>query len=250
MRRFTVCLPVAALLAAPGSGAAQEAAPAVDVGQEPAWSGDVGLSYLATGGNTETESLGLDLEAQRRPEPWGLDVKALFHSSERDGEKTSERYFASVRGKRTTGRRWELFTGFSAERNKFQEIDLRAILEAGALYKALLGPRHVLGLDFGVTFTDEQRVPPLADEDFFGALAGLRYDWAISETASLSQRLAYRANFDDSGDWRADSLSSLTAAINERLAVRLGYEIRYRNEPLDDNDDTDTTSKVSLVWNL
>jgi putative salt-induced outer membrane protein YdiY len=51
-------------------------------------------------------------------------------------------------------------------------------------------------------------------------------------------------------NWRADSLSAVTAALNKRLAPRFSFEIRYRNEPIGDAEDTDTTTKVSLVWSF
>jgi len=231
---------------AAGAPAAEDAPPE----PEPAWSGSLGVSYLATGGNTDTETFGLDLEAKRRPEPWGLELIAAAHGAETDGETTSERAFALVRVKRAMAERWELFGGASAERDVFADLELRVVVEAGAIYKALLGPPHALDVDLALTWTDEDRVAPEPDRDAFGALAGLAYQWRISATASLSQRLVYHPNFDRSTDWRAVSLTALTAAINHRLSVKLGYEHHYRNEPIGDNDDVDTLTRVSLVWHL
>ena len=239
-------------VALPRQSLAQDAAaaPGEESEAEPIWSSQVGLSYLATTGNSETETLGLDFRMTRRPTPWGLEIAALVNRAEEDGEKTAERYYASLRGTRALAKRWEAFAGLSAEQDEFAGIDLRSIVEAGAVYKALLGPRHLLNLDLALNWTDEKRLPPEIDESFLGGLAGLHYEFAFSENASLSQGLRYFANFDDTGDWRADSLTAVTASLNKRLALSLGYEVRYRNEPIGDNEDTDTTTKVSLVWSL
>lgn len=216
----------------------------------PAWSGSLGVSYLATSGNSDTETFGVDLEAERRPEPWGLDLVAAFHGAEEGGEKTSERYFANLRGKRALAERWELFAGASGERDQFADLDLRAIVEAGFVYKALVGPPHTLDLDLGITWTDEDRLAPEPDRESLGAVAGIDWEWKISDNAALSQRLVYHPNFDRSTDWRAVSLTALTAAINSRLSVKVGYEHHYRNEPIGDNDDVDTVTRMSLVWTL
>jgi putative salt-induced outer membrane protein len=239
-------------VALPDKASAQEgvAAQEEEAAAEPLWTSHVGLSYLATTGNTETETLGLDFEITRRPTPWGLEITALFNRAEEDSVKTSERYYGSLRGTRALAKRWDAFAGLSAEQDEFAGIDLRAIVEAGAVYKALLGPRHVLELDFALNWTDEKRLPPEIDDSWFGGLAGLDYDFAISESASVSQALRYFANFDDTSDWRADSLTAVTANLNKRLALRFSYEMRYRNEPIGDNEDTDTTTKVSLVWSM
>ena len=181
--------------------------------------------------------------------PWGLELTAQIQSAEEDGETTAERYQAGLRGTRTLNERWEAFAGLSAEKDEFAGFELRGIAEAGATYKALLGPRHHLHFDFAVTWTDEDRVPPEMDDSWLGALIGADYELALSDNATFSQSLKYHPNFDDSGNWRLDSLTALTAALNQHLALKFSHEIRYRHEPIDGNDDTDTTTKASLVWN-
>ena len=240
------------LLAIPGWIRAEEPDPAAgeEAAAEPPWDASVGLSYLATSGNSDSQTAGLDLEAIRRPMPWGVEFKAQVHRAEEDGEATAERYLVGLRGTRSLSERWDAFVGLSAEQDEFASIDLRGIVEVGAVYKALLGPRHLLELDFAVTWTDEDRLPPEIDDSHLGALVAASYELAISDNATFSQDFHYHPNFDDSGDWRVDSLTALTAALNQHLALKLSHEIRYRNEPIDGNDDTDTTTRASLVLNL
>lgn len=242
-----------AFLTIPAWAAAQDepaAAAEPEAPPEPLWSGQTGLSYLATSGNSDTETVGLDFQAIRRPNPWGLEVGARFDRAEQESVKTAERFFAALRGSRSLAERWDAFVGLSAERDDFAGFDLRALVELGAVYNALLGPRHVLDVDFGLTWTDEDRLPPEIDDSWLGGVAGLRYKWAISDGASFSQGLRGYANFDETDGWRAESVTAVTAALNERLALRFSYEVRFRNMPIGLNDDTDTTTKVSLVWNL
>ena len=228
---------------------AQDAPPAEETAApEPEWAVKLGLSYLATSGNSDTNSLGFDASVVRRPRPWGLALTAQFDRAEQDGLKTAERAYAGLRGTRAWTERWDAFVGLSAEQDEFSGIDLRGLLEAGAVYHALLGPRHKLDLDVALTWTDEDRVPPNVDDSWLGALLGARYELAVSDNAAFSQQLSYYPNLDDSSDWRANSVTALTAALNQHLAVRLSHEIRFRNQPIGDIDDTDTTSKVSLVW--
>lgn len=217
---------------------------------EPRWSGSAGLAVLVTSGNTETESLGLDVQVTRKPDPWGLELKAQFQRAEDSGVRTAERYYLSLRGTRTVSERWEVYAGVSAEQDEFAGLDLRQLVEAGFVYYALTGPKHLLDFDLGLTWTDEDRVPPEPDTDFVGAVAGLDYTWKISDTASLTERLIYYPNFDESDDWRVDSTTALSASLTMRWALQLSYEVRYRNQPIGDRDDTDATTKASLVLKL
>jgi putative salt-induced outer membrane protein len=256
MKRIAVLLVLGLSLASlPGRAAEQGAAPSTEKAgvsddRKPLWAIQVGLSYLETDGNSETRTLGLDLQMNRRPTPWGMEITALFNRAEENGQKTAERRYASLRATRRLAERWNLIAGPSAEQDDFAGIDLRSLFEAGAVYKALVGPRHTLKLDLAATWTNEQRLAPEVDDSWLGGLAGLEYKLAISDSATFSQNLRYFASFDDPGNWRADSLSAVTAALNKRLALRFSYEVRHRNEPVGDAKATDTTTKVSLVWKV
>jgi len=217
---------------------------------EPAWKTKIGLAFLATSGNSETQTVGFDLLTKRKPEPWGLEVFARYDRAEDSGVETSERALAGVRVKRALGARWELFGETSAERDRYAGFDLRWIVAAGGTLHAVASERHALDFDLGLTWTDENRQPPAEDASYLGAVAGLTWEWQLSERSSLRERLVYYPNFETSDDWRAESLTSLEAALTDRLALSLGYEIRYANRPIDDREDTDTTTRVALVLNF
>ncbi len=232
------------------SPALTQEAPAAPEETEPSWEGTAGLAVLLTSGNTETESLGLDIQLTREPAPRGFELKAQLQRAEDSGVRTAERYLVGLRGTRTVSESWNVYAGVLAEQDEFAGLDLRKLVEAGFIYQALASPRHRLDVDLGLTWTDEDRIPPEPDSDSPGALAGLDYSWKISETASFTERFIYYPNFDDSDDWRVDSTTALTASLSTRWALQLSYELRFRNQPIGDRDDTDATTKASLVLNL
>ncbi len=241
LRRFVGVTAVLSALVAV-SASAQDAEEATSP-----WSGNLGLAYVATSGNSDTQTFGIDFKLERLPEPWGLAVTGLFNRAKEGDVTTAERYAAGVRGKRAVSERWQLFVGLSGEKDEFAGYELLAVGELGVTYNVLLGPTHLLSFDAGLTYTDENRLAPEPDVDYFGGVAGLAYEWKISETASLTERLLWYPNFDTSSDWRLTSDTSVTASLTSALALRLGYELRYRNEPIGDSSSTDSTTKVSLV---
>ena len=219
------------------------------------WESALGLSYVDTSGNSETTAFGLDFKATRKPEPWGLEFTALFNRASDDGVKTAERYFVGGRVSRKLSDRWEAFAGVSGEKDEFAGFDLRLLGELGVTYHALLGPKHLLSFDAGLTYTDEDRIDPEPDASWWGAVLGLAYEWKITDSTSFTERLLYYPNFDDSSDWRIWSDTGVTTSISSFLALRFGYEYRYRNEPLvlsDGSvaDSTDTTTRFSVVLNF
>ena len=234
---------VVALLAAVSVVLAEEAAPAA----KSPWSGSLGLSYVATSGNSDASTFGGDLVVKREPLPWGIEAGLAFIRAEQNSVTTAERYAGRVRGLRSLNERWQVFVGANGEQDKFAGFDLRTVLETGAIYKALLGPKHQLAFDGGVSWTKEEYTTDLADYDYLGGLLGLAYTWAISETASLSERLVWYPNFDNSDDWRATSETAVQANMTKVLALKAGYLWRYDNVPVPGLDDTDTTTTLSVV---
>jgi putative salt-induced outer membrane protein YdiY len=86
--------------------------------------------------------------------------------------------------------------------------------------------------------------------DWLGGVAGLKWHWAFSKSASLSQRVLYYPNFDESADWRLGSDTAVTASLTKLLALQFSYLVRYRNQPIDNLEKTDTTTKASVVLNF
>ncbi len=218
--------------------------------EEPLWIGSLGLSWVATSGNTDTSTLGLDFALDRRPEPWGMSFIVRGNRAEDSGVTTAENYLVSGRAVRKLSARWEAFGGLAWARDPFAGFDSQTVASAGATYIAVESARHLLTFDMGLAYTWEDRVPPAADVDFAGGLLGLSWEWMLGENSKLVERLVFLPNFDDSDDWRLTSMTALEAAVNSWLALRLGFDIRYRNQPIGDADSTDTTSTASVVFNF
>jgi putative salt-induced outer membrane protein len=213
----------------------------------PLWAGSVGLSYLATSGNTDSQNLGFTMDWSRRPTPWGLDVKALVNQNETEGVTTAEKLLAGFRGKRAFGERFEGFGGLTYEQDEFAGFDSRTLVEAGGLWRALVGPVHALAFDAGLTWTTEDPVVG-ASYDYLGAVAGLDYAWKISAAATFRERLVFFPNFDQSDDWRFRSDTVLEAALASSWAMRVGFLYTRDNLPAPGFEKDDTSTSVSLVW--
>jgi putative salt-induced outer membrane protein len=255
MRRWLPIL-IVSLLVGVAPAIAQEAAEEEEI--EPAWKGSLGLSWVATSGNTDTSSFGLDFGLDRKAEPWGLGLVVKGNRSEDQGARTAENYLVSGRAVRKLGERWEAFGGLAWAKDPFAGFDSQTVASVGATYIAINSERHLLSFDAGLTYTWEDQISPVAPAptistesiDFAGGLLGLKWDWKLSDNATFLQRLVLLPNFDETSDWRLNSTTALEAAVNSWLAVRLGLDVRYRNEPIGDAKSTDTTSTASVVFNF
>jgi putative salt-induced outer membrane protein YdiY len=164
MKRLAVVGMLTLLLAVPVPGAEEP--------PKSPWSGSLGLSFLSTTGNTDTRSFGAEFGLKRVSDPWGLEVTAKILGASKDGTKTAEDTYGSVRGMRAVSDRWSVYAAGSGERNTFAGFDLRAIIKDGATFKAIPGTIQELLLDGGLSWTKEEPAS-LPSHSYTGAVLGL-----------------------------------------------------------------------------
>jgi putative salt-induced outer membrane protein len=213
------------------------------------WSFSLGLSYLATSGNTDTTTGGLDLSYKHNFDPWGLEVAGSYLKAEADGVESANRMFFGVKGSRAISERWSVFAGANWLQDEYAGLDSRTVLDAGLTYKAVATDVHTLSFDFGAAWNSDDYVDG-GSTDYVSGIAGLAYEWKISATAKLTERLLFVPSFEESDDWRMASDTALEAAISAKLAVKLGFQYLYDNVPVAGFEKDDTKSTVSLVVKL
>ena len=205
-----------------------------------------------------SSSFGFDYAGSRKPTPWGLDLLASFTRAENGGVTTAEQYYVGGRGLRQLNKSLSVFAGLSWARDPFSGFENRFIVEGGVEFLAVDTEHNTLSFDVGLNWTSEDQIFylefPIEEftrtVDWFGGLAGLKWDWNFSKSASLTQRLLYYPNFDDTSDWRVASDTAVTASLTKLLALQFSYLVRYRNQPINNLEKTDTTTKASVVLNF
>ena len=209
----------------------------------------LGLSYLATSGNSSSQSGGLDFLYKHAFDPWGLEVAANYLRAEQDGKLTAKKLFGSVRGSRALDADFAVFASLSYLQDQFAGLDPRLLVAGGINYKFLKGPEHVLGFDVGLTWTRDDLVGD-GSTSYAGGLAAAHYLWNVTKTAKVTEDLAFYPSFKQGSDWRVESMAGVQAAMSTSVALKLGWGFRYANRPVPGFGKTDTQTAVSLVVNF
>jgi putative salt-induced outer membrane protein len=212
----------------------------------PTFSGEGSLSYVQTGGNSDSKTFGAGLDVVIQPAPWKIELKSSFVTNEADGKETARKFSGSLRGDRNLSPRVALYAQGSYLRDRFAGIDGQEILQAGVQYTLLTGPAHTLSASAGLADTKEQRIEA-NNRSFLGGSVGLDYQWKIGATSVFSENVGYLPDFEESSDWRLNAATSLTTSINSVLAVKLSHQLTYVNSPVPGKRKTDTTFLASLV---
>jgi putative salt-induced outer membrane protein len=215
------------------------------------WKDEAELSFVSTGGNSETTTLSAkNLLLYKFSEKLTGEWKIAALESEDDDKTTAERYSTDLKfswqfaermyGAVTAGWLKDEFSGFDAR------------YYAGPLlgYKFMVGPKHFLFGEGGVNFAKEEYTDD-TDNDFLEGRAFGKYEYVFTEKTKFSQSAEYLHDFDDTDNYKINSETALITALAGNFALKTSYEVRYNHRPIPENlDTTDTLLTVALVVNF
>jgi putative salt-induced outer membrane protein len=229
------------MMMAPSEAAAQEPPP-----PPPLWDVQFGASFVGTSGNSDTSSVGADFGLHRRWTIWQIEATATTVRSSNLGTQTAERYLGAFRGQRRLTPFVALSTGTRMERDRFAGMDFRAISDVGLAW--VLYRRARWNLD-GITSIAVNQERPTAGPDRNApvGLFQLLSTVPFGDDGSSTQRFTYYPDFEDASAYRLELEITAQAAMNDWLALKLGYLVRRSNAPVPGFKKTDTTTTASVV---
>jgi putative salt-induced outer membrane protein YdiY len=216
----------------------------------PTWDLKIGLSYLATSGNTDNSSTGFDANYRREWGVWSLEANAAAIRATRNDVETAENATAQVRGRRKIVDGLEATAGLRGETNHFAGVDLRTIADTSFSWSTVTTPTWRLRTLYGLSWTREEPLGEQPVRSSLGGLLQLHNTVKLSEGSEINGQVTAYPDMEDTEDYRINANVALQAALNRHLCLRLGYDIKYDNEPIRGFERTDTTSTAALVVQL
>jgi putative salt-induced outer membrane protein YdiY len=255
-----VCLSLAAQEPAPApqqaaaqGGAAQAPAPAHP--KRP-WNNVTTLSYVATAGNAEGQTIGFGNEflykwaqsafslkagairvnttvVTRMATGTSLQDYALVEN--RTPTTTAESYFLSGRydHRLKDKDRWYWYGGAGWERNRPAGLDNKYTSTAGFGRIWADSDRTKFRTDAGFGYTHEQPlVPPANFQSNYGTFnLTSQVKQKVGASTLYTVDLALTDSLSDSQDYQGVLRQGLTVSINKTLALKIGYDVTYKNHP-------------------
>jgi len=212
----------------------------------PLWDAQVGASFVGTGGNSETESFGADFAAHRRGEIWKIESGATLVRTSSDGVATAERYLGLLRVDRTLTPIVGVTSGIRLERDRFAGLDARSVLDGGLSWALARRPQWTLDGVTSIAWLHESRVDGNTVNNPIGLLQ-LLSRILFGTAGDTTQRFAYYPDFRNSSAYRTEAEFAAQAAMSAHLALKIGFLVRYSNDPVPGFKKTDTTSTASVV---
>jgi putative salt-induced outer membrane protein len=242
---LALVLPMVAAAQAPAPAALPPVAAAKDK-PPPFREGAIDFSFIATTGNTDSQTLGLSGDIIFRPDSWEIRNRAGFIRAETDDELTAEAFFYNFRAARKLAARLSAYGQYDYLRDRFAGVEHRNVLTGGLDYLLLEAAPHRLSVFGGLGYLSEQRI---GDDDISTAVfdTGWAYRLKFSESAEFTDDFRYDQSLSDGGDWRLGHTAAVSAKLTGLFSLKVSHSVRFANQPPTGFENTDTVMAVALV---
>ena len=215
---------------------------------ETGWSGTGEFGFVSTSGNTETETLNLKLEFVKNTEKWRYRLAGAALTSSKSGDKDAERYMAEFQGDRKLDEKSYLFGVVRWDSDKFGAYDPQQTITVGYGRELMKSENHELKGEIGIGYRRlEAATTGVTSSE---AIARFMLDdaWSITPSTAWNNRLLIEAGSDNTF---TQFNTGLAVAMNEKFALKLGFELRHNTDvPFGVTEKTDTTTSMNLVYNF
>jgi len=223
------------------------------------WADTAEFSYVATSGNSESQTLGFKNVLTRtwerslfklraggiRVETTSINRMAFatdpnFITSDnvkvvedKETSTTAENYYLDGRYDRQITDRFFWYGGLGWDRNRFAGIENRYVAVGGVGNIWVDREELKFRTDYAMTYTDQEDVvtTPGVDDTFLGFRFSWDYLHKFGASTTYTNVLVVDENLDETSDWRADMINSVSVSMSDRLALKVSLQWLYDNEP-------------------
>ena len=220
------------------------------------WSGKGELGGFRATGNTNNTGLTASLTLDRQGIDWRHRFTGRVDYQRNSGVTTREQYLARYEPNVNVSDNFYVYALAQYERDQFQGFDARYAISGGMGYQALKSDAVQLSLKAGPAY----RVTEFTDgrsESRIAGLVGIDFDWNLTERLKLTQDTNAVAETGgsaiaiiDSRNTSIDIITGLDAAIARKLKARFSYAVEYDSNPAPGAVQTDTLSRVTLIYDF
>ncbi len=220
---------VAPPLVPPALPAAALVAPATATAL-PLWRAQIDLGYVQTSGNSRVRTLNVAEQVGFNPGQWRFsETFSVVNGSTNDSE-TVNTIKAGLRADYAVGTRFRLFALGAYTRDRFAGIASRFEEATGVAYGLLTGPTNVLDIEAGAGRTQQTAVggPKL---QYWVSREAVHYKLNFTTRAYFEQKAELLNDLENTKNLLVNSESDLVAPILANVGLKVGYVVRFANEP-------------------
>ena len=218
------------------------------------WSGEGQVGGFVSTGNSDEIGATAALRLERKGIDWEHRLRFAADYREDDGRPTRERFLAQYEPRYQVSDSLFGFGLAQYERDTRQGFAARYVASGGLGYRVIDTATTELSIKAGPAY----RVTEFLDgrrADRIAALAGLDFDWQLSEAVKLTQDANSTVETGgeallivDSSNTSLSAITGIEAGLADSLTARLSYTVEYDSNPPAGKVTTDTLTRFTLIY--
>ena len=220
------------------------------------WSGKGEFGAFRATGNTSNTGVTAGLTVDRQGIAWRHRLTGRVDYQRANGITTREQFLARYEPNYNLSDKIYLYALAQYERDRFQGFSGRYAISGGLGYQALNDDDIKLSVKAGPAYRVNEFVDGRSESRIAGLVA-LDFDWNITKRLTLTQDTNAVAEAGgsaiaiiDSRNTTLDLVTGLNAAISSKLSARFSYAVEYDSNPPPGAVQTDTLSRVTLIYDF
>jgi putative salt-induced outer membrane protein len=220
------------------------------------WSGKGEIGGFRATGNSSNTGVAVGLTLDRQGIDWRHKLTGRIDYQRANGVTTREQFLGRYEPNVKVSDRFYAYALAQYERDRIQGFSGRYAVSGGMGYQALKGDDVQLAIKAGPAYRVSQFIDG-REESRIAALVALDFDWKITDSIKLTQDTNAVAETGgsaiaiiDSRNTTIDLVTGLDATIYRSLKARLSYSVEYDSNPPPGAVQTDTLSRITLVYDF
>jgi putative salt-induced outer membrane protein len=211
------------------------------------WSGTGEFGLVMTSGNTDTTSVNLAMNFKYEVEKWRHEFGAAYLNADNDGDKTANRYDLRAQSSYKVTEKSYYFGALRHDNDDFSAYQNQTTLTAGYGRQILDSERHKLVAEIGAGYRTAELANTGETEKGVVGRGLVDWLWVLTGNTELTDRFLVEAGSDNT--YLQNDLG-LSVAMNDKFAIKLGFQVRHNTDVPEDVKKTDTITSANLVYNF
>ena len=209
------------------------------------WSGKGTFGGVLARGNTETETINLNLDVENKLDRWTHKAGASMLRTVTDDVTSADRWELRGESQYSLTDRSYVFGALRYEDDAFTDYDYQATLSGGYGYRFIMNETTKLEGQIGAGYREAEVRLTGEQQDGIIARGALDFEHKLTATTLVYDRFLVESGSDNTF---LQNALGVEVKINDSFALGLDYSVRHNTDVLPGTDKTDQVLTANLVY--
>lgn len=209
------------------------------------WSGKGTFGGVLARGNTETETINLNIDVENKLDRWTHKAGASMLRTVTDDVTSADRWELRGESQYSLTDRSYVFGALRYEDDAFTDYDYQATLSGGYGYRFIANETTKLEGQIGAGYREAEVRLTGEQQDGIIARGALDFEHKLTATTLIYDRFLVESGSDNTF---LQNALGVEVKINDTFALGLDYAVRHNTDVLPGTDKTDQVLTANLVY--